>query len=100
MSARTHPRLITMALAIATVGAAAVFPPLKSSDIPRSTQIGTGPIPAGSKAAPPEPADPKLPTLWLIGDSTVRNGSFGDGTNLNQWGWGAPLVAYFDPARI
>ena len=38
------------------------------------------------------------PTLFLIGDSTVRNGS-GTGAN-NQLGWGEPLVAYFDSARI
>jgi lysophospholipase L1-like esterase len=44
------------------------------------------------------PADPALPTLFLIGDSTVRNGR-GDGAN-NQLGWGEPLAAYFDPARI
>lgn len=73
---------------------------LQSSDIPRHTQIGTGPIPEGSKAAPSLPADAKLPSLWLIGDSTVRNGSFGDGTNLNQWGWGAPLVAFFDATKL
>jgi lysophospholipase L1-like esterase len=46
----------------------------------------------------PEPADPSLPTLFLIGDSTVRNGR-GDGAN-GQWGWGEPLVEYFDPAKI
>ena len=46
----------------------------------------------------PEPANPKLPTLFLIGDSTVRNGQ-GDGAN-GQWGWGEPLAAYFDPAKI
>jgi rhamnogalacturonan acetylesterase len=40
----------------------------------------------------------KKPMLYLIGDSTVRNGR-GDGSN-GQWGWGEPLVAYFDPARI
>ncbi len=44
------------------------------------------------------PRDPDLPTLWLIGDSTVRNGH-GDGAN-GQWGWGEPLVALFDTARI
>ncbi|HSQ19046.1 MAG TPA: glycosyl hydrolase, partial [Blastocatellia bacterium] len=42
--------------------------------------------------------DATLPTLYLIGDSTVRNGS-GDGAN-NQWGWGEPIAAYFDPAKI
>jgi lysophospholipase L1-like esterase len=44
------------------------------------------------------PHDPALPTLWLIGDSTVRNGH-GDGSN-GQLGWGEPLVALFDTARI
>ena len=46
----------------------------------------------------PEPADPRLPTLFLIGDSTVRNGQ-GDGAN-GQWGWGEPLAAYFDATKI
>jgi len=46
----------------------------------------------------PEPRNPKLPTLLLIGDSTVRNGR-GDGAG-GQWGWGEPLAAHFDPARI
>jgi lysophospholipase L1-like esterase len=46
----------------------------------------------------PEPANPKLPTLFLIGDSTVRNGR-GDGAN-GQWGWGEPIVNLFDTGRI
>ncbi len=46
----------------------------------------------------PEPRDPNLPSLFLIGDSTVRNGR-GDGAN-GQWGWGEPLVRFFDPAKI
>lgn len=46
----------------------------------------------------PIPANRSLPTLFLIGDSTVRNGR-GDGAN-GQWGWGEPLVDYFDPAKI
>ncbi len=45
-----------------------------------------------------QPADAKLPTLFLIGDSTVRNGRGDDGNR--QWGWGEPLAAFFDPARI
>jgi lysophospholipase L1-like esterase len=43
-------------------------------------------------------ADAKPPTLYLIGDSTVRNGA-GDGAN-KQWGWGEPIAAYFDAAKI
>jgi lysophospholipase L1-like esterase len=46
----------------------------------------------------PRAADPALPTLYLVGDSTVRNGR-GDGAG-NQLGWGEPVVAYFDPAKI
>ena len=46
----------------------------------------------------PEPRDPKLPSLLLIGDSTVRNGR-GDGAN-GQWGWGEPLVDHFDTAKL
>lgn len=44
------------------------------------------------------PADPNLPTLWIIGDSTVRNGQ-GNGAN-NQWGWGDVLAPYFDLNKI
>jgi lysophospholipase L1-like esterase len=40
----------------------------------------------------------QTPTLWIIGDSTVRNGR-GDGAN-GQWGWGEPLADYFDSAKI
>jgi rhamnogalacturonan acetylesterase len=46
----------------------------------------------------PKPAIPSLPTLFLVGDSTVRNGH-GDGAN-GQWGWGEPLVEFFDTAKI
>lgn len=87
-----------------SASAADAPPPLQSSDIPRATQMGHPPAPEGApgngRYFPPVPAHPELPTLWLIGDSTVRNGTLGDGSNLNQWGWGAPLVAYFDPEKI
>ena len=48
--------------------------------------------------AQPE-SDPNLPTLFAIGDSTVRTGSKGDGAN-GQWGWGAPIADFFDRTRI
>ena len=38
------------------------------------------------------------PALYLIGDSTVRNGG-GEGGN-GQWGWGEPLAGYFDPEKL
>ncbi|MCX5645423.1 MAG: rhamnogalacturonan acetylesterase [Phycisphaerae bacterium] len=43
--------------------------------------------------------NPKLPTLFLIGNSTVRTGSKGNGEN-GQWGWGAPIGGFFDRGRI
>jgi lysophospholipase L1-like esterase len=46
----------------------------------------------------PEPANPALPSLVLIGDSTVRNGG-GDGAN-GQWGWGDPIAELFDRTRL
>jgi lysophospholipase L1-like esterase len=46
----------------------------------------------------PEPADPALPSLVLIGDSTVRNGR-GDGGN-GEWGWGEPLADLLDSTRV
>ena len=46
----------------------------------------------------PKPANPKLPTLFLVGDSTVRNGH-GDGAG-GQWGWGDTLADLFDTSKI
>ncbi len=39
-------------------------------------------------------ADDRTPTLYLIGDSTVNNGTKG------QQGWGAPLADFFDGKKI
>ncbi len=46
----------------------------------------------------PEPADPKLPSIVLVGDSLVRNGR-DDGAG-GQWGWGDFLADHFDAAKI
>ena len=46
----------------------------------------------------PRPANPALPTLFLIGDSTVRNGR-GDGAN-GQWGWGDYVGVHFNLEKI
>ncbi|HEY1717907.1 MAG TPA: GDSL-type esterase/lipase family protein [Verrucomicrobiae bacterium] len=44
------------------------------------------------------PANPNLPSLFLIGDSTVRNGrGRGDG---GQWGWGDEIAPFFDTGKI
>ena len=46
----------------------------------------------------PFPSNPKLPSILLAGDSTVRNGG-GDGAG-GQWGWGDYLAPYFDLERV
>jgi len=38
------------------------------------------------------------PTIFTIGDSTVKNGK-GDGAN-GQWGWGDPFQQYFDTTKV
>lgn len=54
--------------------------------------------PARAQGTPPgtnEPvADGRRPTLFIVGDSTVKNGTRG------QMGWGDPLARYFDRGRI
>jgi rhamnogalacturonan acetylesterase len=44
------------------------------------------------------PANPRLPSLILVGDSTVRNGH-GTGSD-GLWGWGAPIADLFDTTKI
>jgi lysophospholipase L1-like esterase len=55
-------------------------------------------LPAQVRRPMPEPANPKLPSLLLIGDSTVRNGSGTGGGG--QWGWGDFLAPFFDTNRL
>jgi len=44
------------------------------------------------------PANTNLPSVFFIGDSTVRNGhGRGDG---GQWGWGDQIAAFFDTSKI
>jgi rhamnogalacturonan acetylesterase len=48
-----------------------------------------------SAAAATEPArTPGVPTVWLVGDSTVHNGTKG------EEGWGEPFIKMFDPAKV
>ena len=39
------------------------------------------------------------PVLFLIGNSTMRTGTLGNGNN-GQWGWGYYANQYFDPTKI
>jgi rhamnogalacturonan acetylesterase len=51
---------------------------------------------AGRVTLADEPAGP--PTLYIIGDSTVKNGR-GNG-DRDMWGWGQVLAPHFDAAKI
>jgi rhamnogalacturonan acetylesterase len=44
-------------------------------------------------------SDSTKPTLYVIGNSTVRTGTRGDGAN-GQWGWGAPIADFFDRTQL
>jgi lysophospholipase L1-like esterase len=46
-----------------------------------------------------ESATTPLPTLWIIGDSTVRNGTAGNGAG-GLWGWGSLIGSAFDLKKI
>lgn len=48
--------------------------------------------------APAKPADGALPTLWLVGDSTVNIG--GASGERPMRGWGQELGAFLNPAKI
>jgi rhamnogalacturonan acetylesterase len=54
--------------------------------------------PASRPSAGQAPANSSLPTLWIVGDSTVRNGG-GTGGN-GQWGWGDRIAKFFDTSKI
>ena len=57
---------------------------------------------ADSKYARPVPGSSRKgnnPVLFLVGNSTMRTGTKGNGNN-GQWGWGAFAYQYFDEERI
>ena len=55
---------------------------------------GVGRFASGAKPSIPSQNTTGKPALYLIGDSTVKNGTRG------QMGWGDPIVRLFDPARL
>src|SRR4030095_9986833 len=46
-----------------------------------------------SKTPPQQVHDPKLPTLWIVGDSTLNS-------NAPLRGWGQELAQFFDLTKI
>ncbi len=86
---------LTLLFSAALLPAQTTLP--KAPDSPVQASSPTDPA-VHARLNLPTPANPALPTLFLVGDSTVRNGR-GDGAN-NQMGWGEPLVAFFDTSKI
>ena len=57
---------------------------------------------AKAMTARPVPGSSRVgnhPVLFLIGNSTMRTGTMGNGNN-GQWGWGYYAHEYFDPTKI
>ena len=52
-----------------------------------------------SRPAPGSTRQGTNPVLFLIGNSTMRNGTLGNGNN-GQWGWGYFANQYFDGRKI
>jgi lysophospholipase L1-like esterase len=86
-----------MLLLISSAASMACMPAFAQEMAPSPAYVQTDPA-LNARLNLPVPANPTLPTLFLVGDSTVRNGR-GDGAN-NQMGWGEPLVAFFDVKKI
>ena len=63
-------------------------------DAGAQTPVAPPPPPAEPAAVAPAALDPKLPTVFVAGDSTAaRNGG-------EAVGWGVPFETFFDPPRI
>ena len=52
-----------------------------------------------SRPAPGSTRQGSNPVLFLVGNSTMRNGTRGDGSN-GQWGWGYYASQYFNGSKI
>ncbi len=95
----TRPKFLTRLAAAALLGLLVL--PVSRAQAP-APEVPLPPADRLDKRPVEEPANPALPTVFLIGDSTVRNGSDdGQGKGAQgMWGWGHMLPAYFDLSRV
>jgi lysophospholipase L1-like esterase len=72
------------------------LPGLRAQDSPTPAPSPTEdhPVEDASKFKLQVPANPALPTLFLVGDSTMKVGTPG------QRGWGEEMAPFFDPQKI
>lgn len=61
---------------------------------PNASTAQTTETPAPASAAAQRPFNPKLPTLFVVGDSTANNRADG------ALGWGDPFIDFFDASKI
>ena len=61
---------------------------------PSTPKVDAQPVEKDIPLNPHRPVNPLLPTLFIIGDSTVEN------SNAGHVGWGQPLADYFDLSKI
>jgi lysophospholipase L1-like esterase len=66
----------------------------------RSLLVAAGGVALLSSALPGLALAADKPALFLIGDSTTRNGTRDNGETAGQFGWGHMLHYYFDTSRI
>jgi lysophospholipase L1-like esterase len=80
--------VVTRTLAILLLA----LPALKAD--PSPSPMEDHPVEDASKFQLQAPANPALPTLFLVGDSTMKVGTPG------QRGWGEEMAPFFDPQKI
>jgi len=101
MSMNNLPARVMACAALALVSTAAYSqtPATEASPATESQGAAAWPPPQTFRTGVLHPDyKPELPTLFLIGDSTVKN-SWDKGSD-GLWGWGKPLESYFDRSRI
>ena len=95
----TKASLLRLLFACAVFSCALCFVAAQQTATPAPAQAGPVDVKADEqRLGLTGPANPKLPSLFLVGDSTVRNGH-GTGSD-GLLGWGAPIADYFDSAKI
>jgi lysophospholipase L1-like esterase len=84
---------VAVAFCLATMAAAqAPFSPATPAAPVAGTPGPTLPVPDQANVRHDAPLDPNLPTIFVVGDSTARNG--------RDLGWGSHLGDYFDLTKV
>ncbi|HEY4330233.1 MAG TPA: GDSL-type esterase/lipase family protein, partial [Phycisphaerae bacterium] len=90
-----------ISIATLAVGAIIAIAQTAPTTTPASQPAGPpkpGPAAATLPAEIPKPAAGHKPTIFIIGDSTVKNGA-DNGATMGEWGWGHILHYYFDTSK-